>query len=244
MRLQLICMLLLRRGFVLVACLGFGLVPQCSWAQSSYDNNEGSADRPESKHLLGIIPNNRTSPSLKTYQPITSNQKFRLAADDAFDRGNFALAALFAGESQLTGSNSSFGQGAKGYAKYFATSFADLAIGDFMTEAIFPTVLHQDPRYFRRGSGSGWSRLGYAASQIFVTHEDSGRTGFNFSEILGNSTAVAIAQVYYPDNRSAADASMKLATQIAVDMVGNILKEFWPDMNRKFFSKRHFPRHP
>ncbi len=242
-----IFILLLRRGLVLVATLGPGLLPQYSWAcQSSNDNNdnEGQADRSESKHLLGIIPNNRTSPSLKTYQPITSGKKFKLAADDAFDRGNFALAALFAAESQLTDSNPSFGQGAKGYAQYFATSFADLAIGDFMTEAIFPTLLHQDPRYFRRGSGSGRSRLGYAASQVFITHGDSGRTGFNFSEIVGNSTAVAIAQAYYPDNRNAVDASMKLGTQIAVDMVGNILKEFWPDMNRKFFSKRHPSRHP
>jgi hypothetical protein len=41
-------------------------------------------------------------------------------------------------------------------------------------------------------TGSGLSRLGYAAGQIFWTRNDSGRGQFNFSEIAGNSTAVAI----------------------------------------------------
>ena len=34
-----------------------------------------------------------------------------------------------------------------------------------MTEVIYPSLLHQDPRYFRRGTGSVWSRVGYAASK-------------------------------------------------------------------------------
>jgi hypothetical protein len=74
--------------------------------------------------------------------------------------------------------------------------------------------------------------------QIFLTHGDSGKTQFNFSEVVGNSTAVAISMSYYPDNRSASDAATKLGTQLAVDMVSNILKEFWPDLSRKL-SKKH-----
>ncbi len=233
-------------GSVLMLTLMFALIPQqnlCG-AQSSSEQHVDQNDQSNDKHILGIIPNNRTSPSLKNYRPLTSGRKFRLAADDAFDRGDFALAAAFAGEAQLTDSNPSFGQGAKGYAHYFATSFADLAIGDFMTEAIFPTMLHQDPRYFRRGTGSGWSRLRYAAAQIVLTHQDSGGTNFNLSEILGNSAAVAISNAYYPENRNAPDAIMKLGTQIAVDMAGNILKEFWPDIARKFSRKNQQTKHP
>ena len=57
-----------------------------------------------------------------------------------------------------------------------------------MTEAIYPVMLHQDPRYFRRGTGSFPSRLASAAGQIFWTRTDSNRMQVNFSEILGNST--------------------------------------------------------
>jgi hypothetical protein len=93
------------------------------------------------------------------------------------------------------------------------------------------------PRYFRRGYGTGASRLGYAVGQIFWTHNDSGKSGFNFSEIVGNSTAVAISQSYYPDNRDARDAGVRLASQIGVDAAANVLKEFWPDILKKFGRK-------
>jgi hypothetical protein len=76
-----------------------------------------------------------------------------------------------------------------------------------------------------------------AIGQTFWTHSDSGRMQFNFSEILGNSTAVAISNAYYRDNRDAADALTKLGTQVGVDMAANILKEFSSDLNRKFFHR-------
>jgi hypothetical protein len=191
-----------------------------------------------SKRILGIIPNNRTWPSLKDYKPLTTKEKFTIARQDSFDRGTVVLAAAFAADAQLTNAERSFGQGVPGYARYFGASYADFVIGNYMSEAIYPTLLHQDPRYFRRGIGSGWSRMGYALGQMFWTHTDSGRTQFNYSEILGNSTAVAISNAYYPDNRSAASAVQKLGMQIGVDMASNVLKEFWPDVSRKFSKKR------
>lgn len=196
---------------------------------------------PQAKRIFWIIPNFRTSPTLAPYKPITAAEKFHIATLDSFDRGTFALGALFGAEAQLTNASPSFGQGVRGYAHYFGTAYADYAIGDYMTEAIFPVMLHQDPRYFRRGTGGGWLRLGYAAGQVFWTHSDSGRGQFNYSEIAGNSTAVAISMAYYPDSRSALDGVSKLGSQLGVDMTSNILKEFWPDLERRFSRKRKSP---
>ncbi len=197
-----------------------------------------AAAPPGSKRIFGIIPNNRTSPSLTNYKPLSAKEKFEIAQRDSFDRGTVALAALFAAESQITNANPSFGPGVTGYAHAFGTSYADLVIGNYFTEAIYPGLLHQDPRYFRRGTGSTWSRLGYSAGQIFWTHTDSDRTQFNYSEILGNSTAVAISNVYYPDHRGFSESASKLGMQLGVDMASNILKEFWPDVSRRF-SRKH-----
>ncbi len=191
----------------------------------------------ESKRIFGIIPNNRTSPSLKNYKPLSARQKFEIARQDSFDRGTFVLAAVFAADAMRTNANPSFGQGVEGYARYLGASYGDFVIGNYLSEAVFPTLLHQDPRYFRRGIGSGWSRLGYSMGQIFWTHTDSDRTQFNYSEILGNSTAVAISNIYYADNRNAANAATKLGMQIGIDMASNVLKEFWPDLSGKFFRK-------
>jgi hypothetical protein len=189
------------------------------------------------KHILGIVPNFRTSPMFTTYEPLKPREKFKIASQDSFDRGTFLLAAAFAGESQLNNDNRSFGQGVEGYSKYLGAAYADFAIGNYMTEAIFPTLLHQDPRYFRKGTGSGWSRLGYSVGQIFWTHQDSGHTNFNYSEIFGNSAGVAISNIYYKDSRTAHDAVSSLAVQVGVDLAVNIMKEFWPDFDNRFRHK-------
>jgi hypothetical protein len=209
----------------------------CQQAPSNGAQTTETKPEHADKHILGIIPNFRTSPTLVPYEPISPREKFRIAALDSFDRGTVLLAAAFAGQSQLSNDNRAFGQGVQGYAQYFGGAYADFVIGNYMTEGIFPTILHQDPRYFRRGKGSGLSRLGYAMGQIFWTHQDSGRTNFNFSEVVGNSTAVAISNIYYKDERTAHDAVSALAVQIGVDMATNVLKEFWPDFDRKFRRK-------
>jgi hypothetical protein len=172
------------------------------------------------------------------YKPLSAGEKFKLATQDAFDRGTFVLAAAYAGEGMITRSNPSFGQGVEGYAHYLVTSYADWAGADYMTEAIFPVMLHQDPRYYRLGAGSGFKRLTYAMSRIFWTRTDSGGHTFNFSEVCGNASMVAISQAYYPDNRNAGSAAGSLAIQIGDDMASNILKEFYPDL-RRWLSKRH-----
>ena len=121
----------------------------------------------ESRHILDIIPNYRTFPSLYNYEPLTSREKFKIASEDSLDRGTFALAALFGGLGQVTDGNKSFGQGGAGFGRYFGAAYGDLLIGNYMSEAVYPSILHQDPRYFRRGTGSGCSRFAYAISQIF-----------------------------------------------------------------------------
>jgi len=212
--------------------------PAPAEAKAKNDSSASSADTHPDKRILWVIPNFRTSEMPEVYKPISAKEKFKIAGLDAWDRGTVALAAAFAGESQISNTEPAFGQGVAGYARRFGTAYADFVIGDYMTEGIYPTILHQDPRYFRKGRGSGMARLGYAVGQIFWTHKDSGGTQFNYSEVVGNSTAVAISMAYYPDGRTAANAVTALGTQLAVDTASNILKEFWPDLERKL-SKKH-----
>jgi hypothetical protein len=223
------------------------LAPAISAQDASADRIDPETPRgtsppePEHRRMFGIIPNYRSSPSLVNYQPLSAKEKFKIATQDSFDRGTVILAALFAGQGQLSNSNPSFGQGAAGYARYFGTSYGDFVIGNYMTEWVFPTMLHQDPRYFRKGTGSGLSRAGYAVSRLFITQTDGGGRAFNFSEVGGNSAAVAISMAYYPDNRDVSSGISKLGIQLAVDGASNILKEFYPDIHRKFFEKRQHP---
>ena len=69
-----------------------------------------------------------------------------------------------------------------------------------------------------------------------MTRTDAGNQRFNFSEVLGNATGVAISNSYYPDNRNVGDNVLKLGEQIGIDAASQVLKEFWPDLKRKFFE--------
>ncbi len=190
---------------------------------------------PPDKRVFGVLPNYRTANESAVYMPITAKQKFTIASKDSFDYPLLGLAAFIAAYGQLDNAHPEFGQGWAGYGRRVGTSYADQAIGNMMTEGIFPSLLHEDPRYFRRGHGSVWSRTVYAASRVLVTRTDSGGTRFNFSEVLGNATGTAISNAYYPDNRDVGDNVEKLGSQIGIDAASQVLKEFWPDIKRKLF---------
>jgi hypothetical protein len=187
------------------------------------------------KRIFGVLPNYRTANSTAVYMPITVKQKFTIAAKDSFDSPLVGLAAVIAAWGQADNSHPAFGQGWAGYGRRVGTSYADQAIGNMMTEGIFPSMLREDPRYFRRGYGGIWSRTWYAATRVFVTHTDAGGMRFNFSEVLGNATGTAISNLYYPDDHSFADNVQKTGEQIGIDAVSQVLKEFWPDIKHKLF---------
>jgi hypothetical protein len=190
---------------------------------------------PPDKRVFGVLPNYRTANQTAVYTPITVKQKFIIASKDSFDYPLVGLAAFIAAYGQLDNSHPAFGQGWAGYGRRVGTSYADQAIGNMMTEGIFPSMLHEDPRYFRRGYGGIWSRTFYAATRVFVTHTDSGGTRFNFSEVLGNAAGTAISNLYYPDEHGIGDNVAKTGEQIGIDAVSQVLKEFWPDIKHKLF---------
>lgn len=208
-------------------------------AQAKVDHAKADQEAPPDKRVLGVLPNYRTINETGTYQPIDTKQKLIIACKDSFDYPLVLLAGGLAGISQLDDSDPSYHQGVEGFAKRLAANYADQAIGNMMTEGFFPAMLHEDPRYRRIGSsrGSVKYRTWYAFSRIFVTRTDSGGTRFNYSEWLGNSTGVAISNLYHPDGRDALDNAEKLLEQCATDGISQILKEFWPDIKHKFFHR-------
>lgn len=188
--------------------------------------------------ILGVLPNYRTANPMEVYQPITTKQKFVIAAKDSFDWPNYLVSGAFASLYQIENTNPSFGQGMKGYLHRYWTSYVDQSMGNLMTEAVMPTLLREDPRYFRKVTGSTKSRLGYALTRVVVTRTDAGGTRFNFSEVLGNGVMASLGNAYYPDSRGASDTMIRFGTQVATDSLSNVLKEFWPDIKRHFFHKQ------
>jgi hypothetical protein len=204
--------------------------------ESTAQKNAGS-NEPIDKRIFGVMPNYRTANASTEYTPIPASRKFYIATRDSFDWPGYLVGGAFAALYQLEDANPSFGQGMKGYAHRYVTAYADQVIGNMMTEAILPSLLHEDPRYFRIGEGSGWKRFRYSSTRIFVTRTDKGGTRFNTSEVLGNAITASIATSYYPDSRTVSDTTQRMYTQLATDAFSNVMKEFWPDIKRKWFKK-------
>ena len=127
----------------------------------------------------------------------------------------------------------------QGYAKRFSTSYADTGIGTLMTTSVFPTLLHQDPRYFQVGKGGAWHRVIGSVSQILVTRSDSGEGQFNYSEVVGNAVAAGISNLYHPpDQRTLGHAVSVWGTDVMLNALCNVAKEFWPDIRRKIHKQK------
>jgi hypothetical protein len=197
--------------------------------------NEGTSN----DRLFYALPNFLTLENTGQVPPLTAGQKFKVVTRGSFDYIQLPWYAFLAGISQAENSEPGYGQGAQGYGKRFGASFADGTIENYVTGAILPSLLHQDPRFFQSGQGGFWRRTGYAVSRIVVTRTDSGSQAFNFSEVFGSAASAAISTYsYHPSaDRTLSNTASVWGTQVGYDTVTIVVKEFWPDIRRKLKKK-------
>ena len=193
--------------------------------------------KPLDGRVFGVLPNYRTGNLHDTYRPLTAKQKYYIGYKDSTDYPLFLLGGGLALIGQWADQHEEYGQGVQGFAKRWGASTADQLIGNILTESVLPSLLHQDPRYLRKGEGTKKARVGYAATRIFVAKNDNGRWAFNYSEVLGNALSAGIANAYYPGERSVSDNIQRLYSQLATDAISQVLKEFWPDIKRRMHRK-------
>ena len=242
-----ICRMLISINVIFAGAIAFGQetselpdAPSATQTQSRPSKLAQHDERhePSKNHILWIIPNYRSDESSGQIEALTPAEKMRVSLDDSFDPSAFLVAGIFAGISMAQKQYSYFGMGAQGFGKYYGGAFADQAIGNIMTEGLFPVALHQDPRYFVKGTGGFWKRTGYAISREFITRGDDGLTHFNTSELAGNAVAAGISNLYYPAaDRSFGNTANKWGQQIALDTFFNVTKEFWPDVRNRLFRR-------
>jgi hypothetical protein len=191
----------------------------------------------EKQRILGVVPNFNTT-DVQDAAPLSPSQKFHLMFRSAVDPVQFAASGLDAALSQAENDFAGYGQGAQGYFKRFGAAYADQFDGLLWGNAILPILLHEDPRYFRKGSGSFKKRLFFAISTTVVTKNDDGTWGPNYANVLGNMIAGGIANAYYPSTDRGLGLTFQRAfTVTAEGAIGAVFVEFWPDINRHLFHR-------
>jgi hypothetical protein len=193
-------------------------------------------DGKQTKRILWIIPNFRSVSTNVKLPPVSTKDKFVLMFEDSFDYSSFIYVGILSGIGQAQNSYPEFHQGAAGYGRYYWHSFADNLNGNIFTEALLPSALHEDPRYYTLGHGGVVKRTGYSVGRLLITRTDSGHETPNFSEVIGNGAASGISGLYYPSReRTWTKTGQKWAIQLALDGFSNVVKEFWPDINQAVF---------
>lgn len=223
--------------------------PQAAASQSKGDGTlaphvESTVSSPDqlqqTKRILGIIPNFRAVSSTTQLPPQSIKEKFITASQDSFDYSSLFLPAALAAYSQATDATPEFHQGAAGYGRYFWHTFVDQTSENYFVEFIGPALTHEDSRYYTLGHGGFLKRTGYSLSRAVVTRSDSGQPTFNASEVIGAGAAAGISNFYYPSpERTFGNTASKWGINVGVDAATFMFKEFWPDINRKFFHQAY-----
>jgi hypothetical protein len=205
---------------------------------SQQDRAAEQVRRQEKQRIVGVVPNFNVSYS-EDAAPLSRKQKLHIAFRTAIDPVSFGIAAFDAGLSQAQNEFPGYGQGMQGYGKRFGASYADNFDGTLLGNAIFPILLKQDPRYFRRGEGSFSSRLFYSLSTTVWSKSDNGKWGPNYSNVLGNLAAGGISNLYYPASDRGTDLAFERGlTVTAYGALGGVFNEFWPDIAKKIFKNK------
>jgi hypothetical protein len=204
--------------------------------QNAADN---SGDK-QTKRILGIVPNFRAVSADEKLPPESVKEKFIDATQDSFDYSSIFFPLVIAGYNQARNSTPEFHQGAAGFARYFWHSAVDQTSENYMVEFIFPTVTHEDARYYTLGHGGFLKRTGYALSRAVITRTDSGKEVFNFSEVVGAGAAAGLSNLYYPPaSRTLGNTGSQWGLDVGIDAGVFVFREFWPDINRHVFHNKY-----
>lgn len=178
------------------------------------------------QRIGGIVPNfystyDWNAPSMGT------KQKYYLSFRSIIDPVSFLTVAGIAGAEQYKNYIPAYGGGIEGYGKRYGAQFANHVSSTLLSRAVYPSIFHQDPRYFYKGKGTVWSRAMYAISATVIARGDDGRSEPNYSKVLGNFSAAAISNLYYPPaNRGGSLVVSNGFVGMGADAVSNLIREF------------------
>lgn len=177
------------------------------------------------------------------YQRLHKLDKFKVFLRFTYSPYTLAGAAFDAGMAQATGGWYSYGGGFQGYGKRLGASLADTESGTFFGRFLFPVLLHEDPRYLRSNSERTVPRIEYALSRVLVTHDDNGKKRPNLSLMFSAVASSSLANSYYPrEDRGFGDTMARAGNGLLSTAEMNLLREFWPDINRKLLKHKRIQR--
>jgi hypothetical protein len=190
-----------------------------------HDVAEEQIKAEEKQRIAGIFPEFFVS-YVWNAAPLSTGQKFDLAWKSTTDPTTFVLTGAIAGYEQARNNLRTYGQGTQGFAKRYGANYADSFSSIMIGSALLPSLFHQDPRYFVKGTGSFRPRAFHAIAFPFVARGDNGRTQPNFSFVLGTYASAELSNLYYPSSSQTHVTANNMLLGLGLESVNGLLLEF------------------
>ncbi len=196
------------------------------------------------KHQLKKAIDGKPYPLLQNWEPLTTREKLHFFVAHTYSPNTFLGAGIDALKfSTLGGGNPEYESGIVGFGQRYGINLATSETNVFFGKFLFPSVLKQDPRYFRNPELPFFKRALYSISRVLITQSDSGQQTFNASQILGAASSQAIADLYVPGERQGLDPILgRITFDLVRDAGLNMIHEFWPDIHHGLIHRFKFIR--
>ncbi len=179
-----------------------------------------------------------TYPGLDQWHPLTARQKFHVFVQHTYSPHTFANAGFDAIYDKIRANDREYERGSMGLAQHYGIDLATNESDAFFERFLIPTLLKQDPRYFRNPELPFFRRVAYSMSRVLITRTDSGGQTFNASKVLGGAASQALSDLYVPGQAQGLGPIRDRVTfDLARDAGMNLFREFWPDIRRKIFRR-------
>ena len=217
-----------------------GASPDTKPASQAQNTPAPPADEEQPKRILGLMPNYRAVSAGVRPPPPGAKESFIIATENNFDYSQYVFVGLTSLMAEGTNTHPEFGKGARGYWSYYWRGYIDKSAGDYLIIFAFPTLFHEDERYFAMGQGSFWKHAEYSGMSVFITPDYHGKNTFNWAEILGRGVSQAVSLTYYPSSVATPSSYFsKFGYAVGRDALTNVFREFYPDIARTVFKPFH-----
>jgi hypothetical protein len=191
------------------------------------------------QRLIGAPSTTVDAPADANICPLTAHQKLNVWVQRSYSPANLLAAGVDAAVWQASDTDRhGFGQGWDAYGARYGAALATSESTQFFQKFLLPSILKEDPRYFRKSGGGFGARFGYAISRVLVGRTDSGHGRFNFSSVGGAFASAALSNTYLPDvNRDPGRTMASAGITLANTAGWNLLSEFGPDVWKKLRGK-------
>lgn len=177
-------------------------------------------------------------PSLENWHPLTTQQKFQVFLKGTYSPRTFETTGVDAIADTVRNNNPQYERGFMGLGEHYGVELGTSETGVFFEQFLVPSILKQDPRYFRNPGLPFLQRAMYSVSRVFITRSDNGHETFNASRIVGGAAAQSLADLYVPgQEQGLRPIANRVTFDVVRDAAFNLVHEFWPDVRRKFLHR-------